>query len=780
MTPRSRYLLFILLTVIAGAGFTQTCIPGLFNPDGTPHAVPAPNPVTGQTMNVLDFGADPADNENDDRPAIEAALEAAQKGDEIFFTNGVYNLNSASHLDSHSHLVLKSGVNLRGQSVAATRLKSSFAREKNLNENTRLFKIFGLEDILISDLTLTSTFTGNYSTDTNNNNPQRDGPQYAIALDDHSRKIIIDRVIVEKYQRHGVRLSNSQDVVVKNSLFRNATDVGGGGAGYGVSIQGNGQFDNYSRFNVVENCQFLGPYLRHGVLLQYATHNNAVCFNDFEDNRLDAIDLHGEDEYCNEIYQNEVRDVKTGAGVGVGNTGSTHDASGPFNFIHNNLMINCREGVKVYLGSPDTRIEKNVIKQSQVGSGKGIYLLNAPRTTVTANQIFDNSGINFSGILLNYDGGTAGKGTGPPTDIHLIENEIYHNDYGIRIFSGENIILENNQVYDNFKADFYSAVPVFYHKRLLTAVQGQGQIELEPPGGSYAVGQTVKLNAKRAANWRFRHWEGDLTGSNNPDSLVIDDNKAVTAVFTEDPGLNEVTLTYQIQGMGQVHLNPPGGIYEIGTSIILTAEPAAGWEFRHWTGALQGTRAQDTLLLDSDKTVVAVFEALPRYRLFAWIMGGGKVITEPEGEFFPAGTIVTLTAVPDSGWRFDHWEGALTGSDNPTTLLMDEDKAYIAKFEKVVSVDYAKTQTNEYCIEQNYPNPFNPTTNIVFSLRNAGWAKLEIFNGQGQTITTLLNAYLEAGFHRVTFHAESLSSGIYFYRLETEDFQMMRKMILLR
>jgi polygalacturonase len=65
---------------------------GLRNPDGTPHITPPPHVVTGKTLDVTKFGADPANSATDDRPAIEAALDAAKAGDEIYFPNGTYNL----------------------------------------------------------------------------------------------------------------------------------------------------------------------------------------------------------------------------------------------------------------------------------------------------------------------------------------------------------------------------------------------------------------------------------------------------------------------------------------------------------------------------------------------------------------------------------------------------------------------------------------------------------------------------------------------------------------
>jgi hypothetical protein len=83
-----------------------------------------------------------------------------------------------------------------------------------------------------------------------------------------------------------------------------------------------------------------------------------------------------------------------------------------------------------------------------------------------------------------------------------------------------------------------------------------------------------------------------------------------------------------------------------------------------------------------------------------------------------------------------------------------------------------------FSLEQNYPNPFNPSTDISFSLAEAGFVKLIIYNLLGQEVTTLLNENREAGIHTVTFDASSLTSGAYFYKLETPQFTQTRKMIL--
>ena len=86
----------------------------------------------------------------------------------------------------------------------------------------------------------------------------------------------------------------------------------------------------------------------------------------------------------------------------------------------------------------------------------------------------------------------------------------------------------------------------------------------------------------------------------------------------------------------------------------------------------------------------------------------------------------------------------------------------------------------KYQLDQNYPNPFNPTTTIKFSLPQAGKVRLDVYNLLGELITTLVNKNFEAGFQSVQFNASNLASGIYIYRLSSNSFSQVRKMMLLK
>ncbi|MBN2571431.1 MAG: T9SS type A sorting domain-containing protein [Ignavibacteriales bacterium] len=91
----------------------------------------------------------------------------------------------------------------------------------------------------------------------------------------------------------------------------------------------------------------------------------------------------------------------------------------------------------------------------------------------------------------------------------------------------------------------------------------------------------------------------------------------------------------------------------------------------------------------------------------------------------------------------------------------------------------------QFLLEQNYPNPFNPSTTIRFSLPVDSKVKLEVFNLLGEKIDELVNSNLHAGQYEIKFNASNLSSGVYFYRIQTlctdgSKYSNFKKMLLLK
>ncbi|MFA5804022.1 MAG: putative Ig domain-containing protein [Melioribacteraceae bacterium] len=86
----------------------------------------------------------------------------------------------------------------------------------------------------------------------------------------------------------------------------------------------------------------------------------------------------------------------------------------------------------------------------------------------------------------------------------------------------------------------------------------------------------------------------------------------------------------------------------------------------------------------------------------------------------------------------------------------------------------------EYVLMQNYPNPFNPTTSIKFGLPTESNVRLSVFNILGQEVALLVNQTMSAGFHKVNFDASQLTSGLYFYKVQAENFVQVKKMMLMK
>jgi len=87
---------------------------------------------------------------------------------------------------------------------------------------------------------------------------------------------------------------------------------------------------------------------------------------------------------------------------------------------------------------------------------------------------------------------------------------------------------------------------------------------------------------------------------------------------------------------------------------------------------------------------------------------------------------------------------------------------------------------NQYALYQNYPNPFNPNTRIKYQVARQSKVILSIYNTLGQKVRTIVDKQQAAGLHTISFDANALASGIYFYRLQAGNFVQVRKMILLR
>ncbi len=106
--------------------------------------------------------------------------------------------------------------------------------------------------------------------------------------------------------------------------------------------------------------------------------------------------------------------------------------------------------------------------------------------------------------------------------------------------------------------------------------------------------------------------------------------------------------------------------------------------------------------------------------------------------------------------------------------------AYIIEPDSMATSLDKQSIINNYKLEQNYPNPFNPSTVISFTIPKSGLTKLSVFNILGQEVAVLVNKEMLSGNYEYEFDASNLSSGIYFYRLQSNKFTSIKKMMLIK
>ncbi|NQV18941.1 MAG: VCBS repeat-containing protein [Armatimonadetes bacterium] len=141
----------------------------------------------------------------------------------------------------------------------------------------------------------------------------------------------------------------------------------------------------------------------------------------------------------------------------------------------------------------------------------------------------------------------------------------------------------------------------------------------------------------------------------------------------------------------------------------------------------------------------------------------------------------------------------ITGGQNTTPALADLNNDgdldltlgnydgsfnYYENFHIMMDIDPEQPQPNSYKL-CNYPNPFNPETIISFGLKSDSHVLLQIYNIKGQLVTTLLKENVNAGYHEILWNGkdsngEQVASGLYLYRMTTEDFSQIKKMLFLK
>lgn len=184
---------------------------------------------------------------------------------------------------------------------------------------------------------------------------------------------------------------------------------------------------------------------------------------------------------------------------------------------------------------------------------------------------------------------------------------------------------------------------------------------------------TIRLETTLAAEFANIDWI-EVTGSTTP-----------TAASCSGSTTTTYTLSSTSSAGGSISVNPSGGAYAAGTVVTLTATPASGYKFDGWSGAVTGTANPVSVTMNANKAVTASFSPTTsgQYTLTVSTSGSGTVSKNPNLSSYAAGTVVTLTAAPASGYKFSGWSGAVSGTTSSVSVTMNANKNVTATFTSI-------------------------------------------------------------------------------------------------
>ena len=213
-----------------------------------------------------------------------------------------------------------------------------------------------------------------------------------------------------------------------------------------------------------------------------------------------------------------------------------------------------------------------------------------------------------------------------------------------------------------------------------TSIIGSGEIHLGSTigDGYHPAGSTIVVSAVPDAEYTFSNFSGDLTGSTTPTNLLVDGDKNITAVFETQA----ITLTMSATSGGTIIPSAGTNTYSSPTSVPITAIADTNYTFNGFTGDLTGTTSPQTLYVDGQKAVHAIFEAIqvPVYSITMTSSTGGSTSPATGTTTYTSPTTKQIEGIPDTGYIFDRFSIDLTGTTNPQSLYIDRELSVHANF----------------------------------------------------------------------------------------------------
>lgn len=312
---------------------------------------------------------------------------------------------------------------------------------------------------------------------------------------------------------------------------------------------------------------------------------------------------------------------------------------------------------------------------------------------------------------------------------------------------------------------------------------------------------TIKYNSNGDSLWTARY-----SGTNSINEIpagIAADNSGNVYVTCRTQGTNSgtdyMTLKYNANGVEQwqsrytspgnsqdipegLAIDNAGNVYVTGRTRINSSYNDFGTVKYNSNGVQQWFTAYNNTGIDRDD-----------YGYDIKVDNAGNVYVT--GNSQTSGTDRDAVTIKYNSAGEEQWVARydVTNDEETFSLALDaSNNIYVCGFQvtttsDILTIKYSQTNgistiSSEipvgYSLTQNYPNPFNPVTNINFSIPTNTFVKLALYDIAGKEVAVLINEDMNAGTYKYDFDGTNLASGVYFYRLETEKFTEVKKMIL--
>ena len=348
-----------------------------------------------------------------------------------------------------------------------------------------------------------------------------------------------------------------------------------------------------------------------------------------------------------------------------------------------------------------------------------------------------------------------------------------------------------------------------------------GEVCFHPKNSNYVLGETQNNGVQRSVNngVSWSNATSGLTGTGawvgpliaHPDSVEIFYTARGQVFKTVNMGGSWTAISSGTSGTIRemaISKSEPNVIYATSGSVVYKSTDRGYTFVSSTSGVPSKTITSISIHPDSAKVAILTQSGFGGTKIQKTINGGanwfsinGDLPDSPINDgliYYPGYSTNIILAATDIGVFMTtnngtNWTELANGLPNTVAIHLDYNQAS-GKLRlgthgrgtwelngSLIGITNYNTETpGNYFLKQNYPNPFNPSTKISFGIIKQGFVSIKVYNAIGREVATLVNENLKPGTYEASFRGDNLSSGIYFYKLITNDYAETKRMMLVK